>query len=136
MATDKQRRRRAKEKRHVYDLVEIDDEGNETVLKGSELKPEPAAKAAKNGKPAKRNARRAPASRREPPPPSWNRALKRGLIVAPLLVVVMLLLGGRGGAAVIALNAAFFALMFIPLSYFMDGMVYRSYQKRLTKTSR
>ena len=40
MATQKQRRRRAKEKRHQYDLVEIDGEGNETVLSSSDLKSE------------------------------------------------------------------------------------------------
>ena len=40
MATQKQRRKRAKEKRHQYDLVEIDAEGNETVLSSSGLKSE------------------------------------------------------------------------------------------------
>ena len=44
MATQKQRRKRAKEKRHAYDLVEIDAEGNETVLSASELKTEAPAK--------------------------------------------------------------------------------------------
>ena len=38
MANQKQRRRRAKEKRHAYELVEIDSEGNETVLTASTLK--------------------------------------------------------------------------------------------------
>ena len=40
MASQKQRRKRAKEKRHAYDLVEIDGEGNETVLTASDLKVE------------------------------------------------------------------------------------------------
>ena len=43
MATQKQRRKRAKEKRHAYDLVEIDSEGNETVLSAGAIKSETAA---------------------------------------------------------------------------------------------
>ena len=40
MANRKQRRRREKEKRHAYDLVEIDEEGNETVVRSTEVLPE------------------------------------------------------------------------------------------------
>ena len=43
MANQKQRRRRAKEKRHQYDLVQIDEEGNETVLSASDVKAEAPA---------------------------------------------------------------------------------------------
>ena len=52
MANQKQRRRRAKEKRHQYDLVEIDGEGNETVLSASDVKSEAPERQAK--KPASR----------------------------------------------------------------------------------
>src|SRR5262245_37876222 len=50
VANQKQRRRRAKEKRHAYDLVEIDSEGNETVLRASEVKREDAPRDASKGK--------------------------------------------------------------------------------------
>ena len=59
MATQKQRRRRAKEKRHAYDLVEIDAEGNETVLSPSELKEQPPAKPAAKVKGDSRGATKA-----------------------------------------------------------------------------
>ena len=47
MATQKQKRKRAKEKRHAYDLVEIDSDGNETVLSSSTLKSETAPRETK-----------------------------------------------------------------------------------------
>ena len=59
MANQKQRRRRAKEKRHEYDLVEIDEEGNETVLSASEVKSETPDEAARR---SLRRARRKPSS--------------------------------------------------------------------------
>ena len=85
-------RRRAKEKRHEYDLVEIDEEGNETVLCASELKAEAPAKAAtKQQGPRGTSAQAARGARR-------NRrlaaVLKRGAIFAPIFLATVLLLGG------------------------------------------
>jgi hypothetical protein len=83
MATQKQRRRRAKEKRHEYDLVEIDAEGNETVVSASALKDE-EPKRAKT--PAKARSR---STRGVPQPPSWRRVAKRGAIFAPIFLAVV-----------------------------------------------
>lgn len=133
MATEKQRRRRAKEKRHAYDLVEIDAEGNETVLTASELKTEAAGKAGPGRKPtaAKPSGR---AGRGTPQPPSWPRVAKRGAIFAPLFLATVLLLGGGkvtfAGAVV---NTLLLLVVFIPFSYLMDRVVWRMYQKRLAK---
>ena len=63
MANQKQRRRRAKEKRHQYDLVEIDGEGNETVLSASDVKSRGAGEAGEES-PRRARRRRAPAAAR------------------------------------------------------------------------
>jgi hypothetical protein len=134
VATQKQRRRRAKEKRHAYDLVEIDAEGNETVLTASELKTEPAPGDAKQGKPGRQSA---PAkANRGAQPPTWPRVLKRGALFAPIfLATVMLLGGGRLTLAGAVVQTIFLLAVFIPFSYFMDRMVWRSHQKRLAKNA-
>jgi hypothetical protein len=126
MATQKQRRRRAKEKRHEYDLVEIDAEGNETVLSATELKAQEPAKTSG----AKRQA--APKrGRGAPSPPSWGRVGKRAALFGPIFfAVVMLLGGGKVTIAGAALNTAFLLAVFIPFSYFMDALVWRQHLKR------
>lgn len=124
MANQKQRRRRAKEKRHEYDLVEIDAEGNETVLSASELK-EAEPKKAKDA--PKKQSRRG----RAPEPPSWRRVAKRGALFGPVFFAVVYILGG-GKVTILGalLNTFFLMVVFIPFSYFMDHMVWRSYVKR------
>lgn len=130
MATQKQRRRRAKEKRHEYELVEIDSEGNETVVKATELKSADPAKARSETQ----KGGRAKAPRGVPQPPSWRRVTKRGLIFAPIFLATVLLLGGGkvtllGGVV----NTAFLLAVFVPFSYWVDRFMWRSYQKRQAK---
>lgn len=132
MATRKQRRRRDKEKRHEYDLVEIDAEGNETVISASDVR-EVA------GPPAKR-AQRAPApsakqGRGVARPPSWSRVAKRAGIFAPIFLATVLLLGGdRMTLAGAVVQTVMLMAIFVPFSYFMDRLVWRSQQKRLAKS--
>jgi hypothetical protein len=121
MPTRKQRRRRAKEMRHEY--VWEDAEGNE-------LTPEdvPARKAADGD-----TRRQPPRSGREPQAPSWRRTLKRGLVFAPVMfVTVMLLSGGLTLAEQLAQTAVIVAI-FLPFSYFLDGVFWRSYKKRMAR---
>ena len=119
MASQKQRRRRAKEKRHEYDLVEIDAEGNETVLTSSELKSESPTRA-----PVKKNQQKgggkttSRSGRGNPQPPSWPRVLKRGAIFAPIFFATVYLLA-----------------VFVPFSYFMDRLVGRSHEKRQARNA-
>jgi hypothetical protein len=129
MANQKQRRRRAKEKRHAYDLVEIDSEGNETVLSATELKTEAGPKSpAKKAQPAHGKAKR---GRGTPQPPSWPRVLKRGAIFAPIfLATVLLLAGNRLSFAGAVVQTVFLLAIFVPFSYFMDRLVWRSHEKR------
>jgi hypothetical protein len=133
MATQKQRRKRAKEKRHAYDLVEIDAEGNETLLSASELKADTPAKApAKKREPAQRTTK---SGRGGPQPPTWGRVLKRGAIFAPIFFATVWLLGGdRITLQGAILQTVFLVAVFIPFSYFMDRLVWRSHEKRLARS--
>ena len=138
MATQKQRRRRAKEKRHDYDLVEIDSEGNETVLSASELRAESPSRSSGSRSSKKPSAPRASGTSRMrgvPQPPSWRRVAKRSALFAPIfLATVLLLSGDRLSFAGAVLNTIFLLAFFMPVSYFMDRLVWRSYEKRLEKS--
>jgi hypothetical protein len=135
MATQKQRRRRAKEKRHEYDLVEIDSEGNETVLTASELKTEaPTKSPAKKSQP--KDAAKQRSGRGTPQPPSWGRVAKRGAIFAPIfLATVLLLAGNRLTFAGAVVQTLFLLAIFVPFSYFMDRLVWRSHEKRQARNA-
>jgi hypothetical protein len=133
VATQKQRRRRAKEKRHQYDLVEIDDEGNETVLSSSELKDEAEPKGSTKAGKARRGASSA-RGRAGPQPPTWTRVLKRGALFAPIFLATVMLLGrGRLTFVGAVVQTVFLLAVFVPFSYFMDRVMWRSHQKRLAK---
>jgi hypothetical protein len=126
VATRKQRRRREKGRRHEYEYVWVDDEGKEVEVDPSEVE---AAKAApKNGKPA-RDKRGRPV--RKVDPPSWNRVGKRGLIFAPFMFAVVWLLRPDGApAAGVVIQTIVLLGFFLPFSYLMDSIVYRSYLRR------
>src|SRR5262249_53778945 len=86
MPSRKQRRRREKNFRHEYDLVELDEEGNEVTLHPAEVRREKEKDA-----PAKANAQKG-AARRPPrvvPPPSWRRAVRRGGLLGAVFLVAM-----------------------------------------------
>ncbi len=118
MATRKQRRRREKEFRHEY--VWEDAEGNE--LEPDEV---PAHKA--GATPPKRAS--APAGR-EPQPPSWRRTLKRGLIFAPIMFATVLLLSPKLSMSAKIGQTLFIVAIFVPFSYLLDGIFFRSAKKR------
>ena len=133
MANQKQRRRRAKEKRYQYDLVEIDGEGNETVLSATEVKSEAPERMKK---PASRASKTSASPRGTPKPPTWGRVLKRAAIFAPIFLATVLLLGGdRITFPGALLQTSFLLAIFVPFSYFMDRLVWRSHEKRLAKTT-
>ena len=133
MATQKQRRKRAKEQRHAYDLVEIDGAGNETVLSSSDLKSETSSKPSpKSGDRQGSTTARAPRGTGQPP--TWGRVLKRGAIFAPIFLATVMLLGrGRLTLAGAIIQTIFLLAIFVPFSYVMDRMVWRSHEKRLGK---
>ena len=120
MPSRKQRRRRAKEFRHEY--VWEDAEGNE--LDADDV---PARK-------ADSQAQRPPKSPgREPQPPSWRRTLKRGLVFAPIMFVTVMLLSNDLTIAEQITQTAFIVGIFVPFSYLLDGVLWRSYKKRAAR---
>jgi hypothetical protein len=140
MATQKQRKRRAKEKRHDYELVYVDEDGVERPVEKEEEGPRKpvgrgskgtATKAQKSTSSARGSAR----GGRTAQPPSWKKVLKRGAIFAPIFFATVLLLGGGkityAGAVV---QSLLLLAVFIPFSYFMDRVVWRQQQKRLNKS--
>ncbi len=129
MANRKQRRRREKEKRHEYDLVEIDGEGNETIVRSTEATGSP--------KRATTVPKKEPTARKRgiAQPPSWQRVGKRGALFAPIFLVTVLLLGGdRMTLTGAVIQTLMLIAVFVPFSYFMDRVMWRSHQKRLART--
>jgi hypothetical protein len=124
MPTRKQRRRRAKEFRHEY--IWEDAEGNE-------LDPDEVPARKETSKAPQRRAARSP---REPQPPSWRRTLKRALIFAPIMFIVVTLLSSELTLAQRVTQTLIIALVFIPFSFFLDGVFWRSYQKRIARLER
>jgi len=139
MATQKQRKRRAKEKRHDYDLVYIDEDGVEQPVERAEEPRKPTGRGTKatlsRSSPSKQTSRRS-RSAKAAQPPSWNKVLKRGAIFAPIFLATVLLLGGGKVSlpAAVAQTVALLAV-FVPFSYFMDRVVWRQQQKRLNRGS-
>ena len=123
MATRKQRRRREKELRHEY--VWVDDEGNEVEPGGETVKA-----SSNGGKPRSTAA----GAGRTVQPPSWRKSFKRGAIFAPIMLATVMLLSGNLTFAQQVTQALFIVAVFIPFSYFLDRVFYRSFLKRAAKS--
>lgn len=129
MATRKQRARRAKTFRHDYALVETDEEGNEIELKASQLRAKKQDPAKPNARPGAKSAAAGRAGK-EPPPPSWERALKRGALWGVPMIAVMYFFLKRDPVQTRILIGLIYAVMFVPLTYWLDGVVYRKWERR------
>src|SRR3954470_17268104 len=131
MPSRKQRRREAKSKRHEYEFVYVDDEGNELDDVIEETKPSRNGSKA-TATPAKRQPP-ARGARRTPQPPSWNRAIKRSLVLGAV-VFVLFSLTAKGDATsryVHALiPAVIYTALFIPFTFAIDRFAYRRYQAK------
>ncbi|SRR6266487_3648225 len=135
MSSRKQRRRRAKERRHEYEIVYVDDEGHEVEPPPEELE-QPVAR--DNGTPAAKSKPKTGAKKgtkagaaRQVPPPSWQRVAKRGSIFAPFMFVTLYLLGGtKHGLAPVVIQTVWLLMLFIPFSYLIDRMMYRRYLRQ------
>jgi hypothetical protein len=131
MASKKQRRRQQKLKRHEYEEVYVDEEGRE-------LAPEEAEELVGAAAPARQSrAKATPQQRggRTIQPPSLRRTAKRGLIFFPLMLAVIFLLPAREDATTLGkvINALVLMGFFLPFSYVMDSVMWRTYQRRMAK---
>jgi hypothetical protein len=122
--TRKQRRRRAKDRRHEYEYVYVDEEGREVEVEPEDEKA-----------PARKDKRPAPPSRprRAVEPASWKRVGRRALIFAPLMFITIRLLEQDEAIATSIVRTLFLLLIFLPFSYVMDAVLYRSYQRRVDR---
>jgi hypothetical protein len=135
MPTRKQRRRAQKERRHEYETVWVDGEGNEL-----EEPPEEAAAPPEKRDGAKRKPKTAKAAQqrggrpiRVPPPPSWQRAAKRAVIIGAAIFAFIYIVGARSGGHNLGsalLLAAVYTLLFIPFQFVLDRFAYNRWQRR------
>ena len=133
MPTRKQRRRREKTFRHEYDFVAYDEDGNEVEVDPAELRPAKAKQEAKPGSKSGGKTGRGGRPLREPPVPSWNRSLRRGGMWGGLMFVVVVFLFKGGSLPARVGMGALYAAAFVPLTYWIDRVAYRSYLRRSGK---
>jgi hypothetical protein len=134
MPTRKQRRRAKKERRHEYETVWVDAEGNELEEPPDELVAATREKR-ENGKPrAKAPQQRGGRAGRIPPPPSWERAAKRSLILGGAIFALFYILGSKNGhhnlGTALGLGGIY-TLLFIPFTYFIDRFSHNRWQRRV-----
>ena len=124
MPSRKQRKRRAKDRRHEWEYVYVDDETGEEVEAPED---EPISR---NGKRSPQRAKASASGQREVQPPSWRKVGKRGLLFAPLMFLTVTFLSGDLTMTQRLVNTAFLLAFFLPFSYAMDALMYRLYKKR------
>ena len=123
-----------KEKRHEYEFVYVDEEGNELdeLPEGFEEEPKERANGSRNGtKPSAAKKQPPPrrGSGRVPPAPSWSRAVKRGALLG-LVVFALFALTAKGSYVKVIPLAVLYTILFIPFTFFIDRFAYNRYQQR------
>jgi hypothetical protein len=137
MPTRKQRRRQQKSRRHEWEYVYVDGEGQEVEADPEQVKPAKVDRAqSRNGKSASAAKGAATTKGRRArviEPPSWHRVGKRALMIGPVVVVAMLLLNRGLPIGQRILPAAVMLAFFLPFSYFTDSLAYKMYKKRIDR---
>jgi hypothetical protein len=131
MPSRKQRRREAKAKRHEYEFVYVDAEGNELDEVPEELEqPQRERAASRNGaKAATKRPQPQQRGRRVPPVPSWNRAFKRAGLLG-IVVFVLFSFTAKGNVINVVPLALLYTALFVPFTYYIDRFAYRRWQAR------
>jgi cytochrome c-type biogenesis protein CcmH/NrfG len=128
--TKKQQRRRQKQQRHEYEEVYVDETGRELAadeaqeLVGAAPPKKASAKAARQ---------RPQRGGRTIEPPSWRKVGRRGLLFFPLMLITVMLLSKNLSLVQQVFQTILLMAFFLPFSYFMDTMMWRSYQRRLAR---
>ncbi len=133
MATRKQRKRTQKERRHEYETVWIDSEGNESEEPPDDA-PAPARAAQKSESKGKKSPQqRSSRATRTPLPPSWSRAAKRAGLLGVVIFVLFAILGSKNGQhnyVSALLLAVLYTGLFIPFTYYVDRFSYNRWQRK------
>jgi hypothetical protein len=129
MPTRKQKRREQKAKRHDYEIVYLDAEGNELDEVPEETeRPKKERASSSTGKKQQRGGR----AGREPQPPSWRRSFRRAGLLGIVVFLFFSLSGPKGNGRY--LNALAFSVLytglFVPFTYAIDRFAYRRWQAR------
>jgi hypothetical protein len=121
----KQRRRREKLQRHEYEYVVETDEGEEVPVERPRPRAADGTKDGRSGDAVLRDRRGRPV-----PKPSLQRVLKRTMILLPAILLFIWLTSPKTTLASKAITTLTLACFFIPFSYMVDTLLYRSMQKR------
>ena len=133
MPTRKQRRRAQKERRHEYETVWVDEEGNELEEPPEDLVAPPEKRDGAKPKAAQQRGGAGSRPVRVPPPPSWERAAKRSLILGAAIFALFYILGSKSGGRHIGTPlalAGLYTLLFIPFTYAIDRFAHNRWQRR------
>jgi hypothetical protein len=130
MPNRKQKRRELKAKRHDYEFVYVDAEGNELDDVPEELERPKRERSA--AAPAKKQQQRGGRAGREPQPPSWRRSLRRAALLGVVVFIFFSLSGPKGNARYLNAFAfsALYTALFIPFTFAIDRFAYRRWQAR------
>ena len=130
MPTRKQKRRDLKSKRHDYEFVYVDGEGNELDEVPEELEAPKKERTNGSNKPvATKKGQHARRGMRQPPQPSWSRAFKRGGMLG-VVVLVLFSFGAKGHIARVIPLAVIYTLLFVPFTFYIDRFAYRRWEAR------
>jgi hypothetical protein len=133
MPTRKQRRRQLKERRHEYETVWVDSEGNELEEPPDDAVEPRSREKRSDGKPKPQRAQqRGSRSTRKPLPPSWQRASKRAAILGVVIFALFYLVNSKNGQHHIAsalVLALVYTALFIPFTYAIDRFAYRRWER-------
>jgi|SRR5579884_1089502 len=136
MPTRKQRRRAQKERRHEYETVWVDEEGNELEEPPDEAVVE--TRKGRDDKPKAKGQQQRAGGRtgRVPPEPSWRRSLRRSIPWAAVLLGLLVWLQSRAShpnyAAIVPVGALY-VLLFPVFTYYVDRSIYRRYLAKQEK---
>ena len=133
MPTRKQKRKTQKERRHEYETVWVDEEGNELEEPPEDLAPKPEkSNGTKPTANAKARPQRSGRPARVPPPPSWQRAAKRAALLGIVVFILFSFTASRShaGWAAALLPALLYTALFIPFTYWIDRFAYNRYLQK------
>lgn len=122
-----------KERRHEYETVWVDGEGNELDEPPDEAS---AARESRNGAKPKVKAAQQRGGRagRIPPPPSWRRAGKRSAILGVVIFVFIFAVTKSGSSShrleKALLTAVLYTALFVPFTFMIDRFSYNRWQRR------
>jgi len=134
MATRKQRKRSQKERRHEYETVWVDSEGNDLEEPPDDA-PVPARERRPDGKKTQQKRSASGRADRVPLPPSWRRSAKRaGLLGLAVVVFFYIATSKQSGGTRVAIALVWgvgYTVLFIPFTYLLDRFIYMRWQRKM-----